>query len=86
MADAKKPNEFAPQDLIEAKSTFDPQAFAPESPDIGAPAGGPPSAGGTTAEQTRREQDATVFNNNPERDRDDHLVNIGRGHQTTGRM
>jgi hypothetical protein len=82
MADAEK-RDFEPQDLIKAKSTFDPQAIG----DRAVPAGQgeeqlPPAQ---EAEQVRREQSKSEFRNNPNYDRDGYLVHIGRGDQTTGR-
>jgi hypothetical protein len=87
MADPRKDTPITPEDLRENLSTFDPKAVAeaakPQtSPDQGPDESGPPPGG--TAEQARRDQKQSVFNNNPERDRDDHLVNVGRGQQTHG--
>ncbi len=77
-----------PQDLIDHLSNFDPATVAtgaagPASPTPGAPdeSGPPPD---DAAEQTRLQQNASEFQNGPDRSRDDHLTRIGRGHQTHG--
>jgi hypothetical protein len=84
MADPKDKGGFKPQDLIDAKSNFDPHALAagagcaPATPDR---AGAPQSTPQEVAEETRREQAARP-DGRP--DRDDRLTHIGRGDQTHG--
>lgn len=87
MADPQKPNETTPEELRENLSTYDPKAAAEAAapttyPDQNSGKSGPPPE--NSAEQARRDDKQSVFNNNPERDRDDHLTRIGRGQQTHG--
>jgi hypothetical protein len=87
MADPQKPIPITPEDLRQDLSTFDPKAVADSPqpttyPDQGHGKSGPPPE--ASPEQARRDDKQSVFNNNPERDRDDHLVRIGRGQQTHG--
>ncbi|MBX6316558.1 MAG: hypothetical protein IRY99_27135 [Isosphaeraceae bacterium] len=84
MTDPRK-NEFEPQDLIGAKSTFDPHAIAsgPAAGNQGGPnrSGAPHPTHNEIAEETRRKQAARP-EGRPERE--DRLVNVGRADQTHG--
>lgn len=84
MAGPKDKGSLSPQDLIDAKSNFDPQALAvgtggnPAQPDrSGAPAPTPAEV----AEETRRSQ-ASRPEGRP--DREDRLTHVGRADQTHG--
>ncbi len=87
MADPKKDHQYSGQELADSMSNFDPEKVGDqertEKPWTQAPgqAGPPPE---NTPEQARRDEKASDFQNNPERDRDDHLTRMGRGQQTHG--
>lgn len=84
MPGPKDKGGFEPQDLIDAKSNFDPAALAAgaaggsAAPDR---SGAPRPTPEEIAEETRREQAARP-DGRP--DRDDHLTHIGRADQTHG--
>jgi hypothetical protein len=76
--------DLDPQDVIKAKSTYDPKALAPQAGATNPtadPGGKPQPTPDEIAEQTQIQQQAR-----PESrpDRDDKLTNIGRGHHTHG--
>lgn len=87
MAVPKKDHEYTPEELNESLSTYDPKAVGDQGqggkpqPATPGKAGPPPE---NTAEQARRDEKASTFQNNPEQDREDHLTRIGRGQQTHG--
>jgi hypothetical protein len=87
MADPQKKHEITPAELRDNLSTYDPEAAAEAArpqqfPDQSPDRSGPPPE--NTAEQARREDKSTVEHNSPNRDRDEHLVKVGRGHHTHG--
>jgi len=86
MADPQK-HEYTPEELRDNMSNFDPKAAGDAAKPASYPGedkgkSGPPPE--NSAEQARRDEKQSAFNNNPERDRDDHLTRIGRGHHTHG--